>query len=339
MPGKSVAAISGYVFAVTNNPTTIYDVANDVLKKNPGAGLNQKQVIEQLLAQNPALQFFTDKVLDRKKVKEIRLNLAAGVGRETASTAPQPRPPKQDAPGGVSLGTSPPALVGSPVGGASGTAAPAPNMKLGRIDWSSPVIPPDKIAPFPPSQAALTTALKAYETANAKDQINNPFLTIVDYSMSSGQPRMWVVDMTKRKVFAQTWVAHGEGSSNPPGANNPKPPSTFSNHGGTHKSNLGVLTTGGTYTGEFGYSLKLKGREPGFNDNAAHRTIVMHPWGAVAPVIAKGDGCVGPTQGCLGLYPAISERIIDTIAGGSVILCYYPDAEYLRESRYVGAGR
>ena len=64
-------------------------------------------------------------------------------------------------------------------------------------------------------------------------------------------------------------VAHGRGS----GENFA---TRFSNGDGSHQTSLGLFRTADTYVGTNGYSLRLDGLEPGVNDRARERAIVMH---------------------------------------------------------------
>ena len=63
---------------------------------------------------------------------------------------------------------------------------------------------------------------------------------------------------------------------------------------GSHQTSLGLFRTADTYVGSNGYSLRLDGLEPGVNDRARERAIVMHG----APVRQRGEpahrGPAGP---------------------------------------------
>ena len=52
----------------------------------------------------------------------------------------------------------------------------------------------------------------------------------------------------------------------------------FSNTNDSHQSSLGLMRTGETYYGSYGYSLRLDGLEDGYNDAVRSRAIVIHPW-------------------------------------------------------------
>lgn len=169
----------------------------------------------------------------------------------------------------------------------------------------------------------LGLALKAEQKAKAMGIPRKPFLTVIDYSLPSTSRRLWVIDMSRRKVLHHVHVAHGSGT----GDNHAR---HFSDAHGSHKSSLGLFLTGSTYQGKHGTSLTLHGLEKGFNGNAASRAIVMHPAGYVKDV----GGRLGRSWGC----PAISyanASIIHTIKDGSLIFAYYPDNKWLSNSRFL----
>ena len=94
-------------------------------------------------------------------------------------------------------------------------------------------------------------------------------LAIIDYTLPSRTPRLWVVDLKNKKLLFEEHVAHGQGSGD-------DVPNAFSDREGSHQSSLGLYLTDETYEGGNGYSLKLHGLSKGFNESAMQRYIVMH---------------------------------------------------------------
>ena len=123
-------------------------------------------------------------------------------------------------------------------------------------------------------------------------------------------------------------VAHGEGSGTTVAV-------AFSNEIGSHQSSLGLFRTDEVYTGRFGYSLRLSGLEPGINDKARARAIVVHGSSDVSHAFAAEWGTIGLTWGCPAVPEEVARPIIDSIAGGSAIFAYYPDTQWLRQSHYL----
>jgi len=81
---------------------------------------------------------------------------------------------------------------------------------------------------------------------------------------------------------------------------------TFSNETGSLMTSLGAFVTGGTYSGRNGYSLRLRGMDPGVNNRAEARAIVLHGAPCVSEEVAHELGRLGRSSGC----PAVS-----TLAG------------------------
>ncbi len=187
------------------------------------------------------------------------------------------------------------------------------------------------LPPNGPSPAVAERAMQAAScAANAGNVARASTLTIIDYSRPSTEPRLWVLDLAKRRVLFTELVAHGRGSGE-------LMATRFSNVEGSHASSLGLFVTGETYQGQHGYSLRLHGLEPGVNDHAFDRAIVMHAAPYVDAAFAKGAGRLGLSWGCPALRPAISARVIDTIKAGSLVFAYYPDEDWLAQSQYLGS--
>ena len=184
-------------------------------------------------------------------------------------------------------------------------------------------------AGFPwPRREVLALASAAYRCAEREGRFDRPVLTVIDYSLPSTERRLWVIDMRRKRVLHHELVAHGEGSGG-------KMAVAFSNRMGSHQSSLGLFRTDEVYTGRFGYSLRLSGLEPAINDRARERAIVMHGSSDVSDSFAAQWGRIGLSWGCPAVPEDVAPRIIDSIAGGSAIFAYYPDPEWLRESRYL----
>jgi hypothetical protein len=175
----------------------------------------------------------------------------------------------------------------------------------------------------------LRTALEAHERALDRGLVKRPdILTVIDFSMPSTERRMWVLDLSDHSVLYHERVTHGKNS----GANRTE---SFSNVSMSLKSNIGLLTTAETYYGKNGYSLRLDGHEPGFNDLARERAIVIHGADYATEEFMNRMGRLGRSWGCPALDPEISREVIDTIKDGSVLFGWYPDRQWLDTSAFV----
>ena len=153
-------------------------------------------------------------------------------------------------------------------------------------------------------------------------------ITVIDYSLPSSEPRLFVFNLMTKKLLFRELVAHGKNS----GGNLA---SFFSNSSGSLASSLGLYVTADTYTGGNGYSLRLKGLEEGINDMAWDRAIVMHGAYYVSREAVKALGRLGRSWGCPAVRAEIADKIIDTVRGGSPIFAYYPDKKWLATSAFL----
>jgi hypothetical protein len=187
-----------------------------------------------------------------------------------------------------------------------------------------------KLADGPPRRA-LSLALSAASCAAQTLGVKRPsLLTIIDYSLPSTQSRLWVLDLANRRQLFRELVAHGRGSGDDRAVR-------FSNEPGSHESSLGLFLTGEAYSGSNGYSLRLDGLEPDFNDRARERAIVMHGAPYVSPAVARSMGRLGRSWGCPALRTGVARDVIDSIKGGSLVFVYYPDDRWERTSRFLGS--
>ena len=154
-------------------------------------------------------------------------------------------------------------------------------------------------------------------------------ITVIDYSKPSTEKRLWVFDLRTRAVLYEELVAHGMGTGD-------NMATSFSNVTDSHKSSLGLFVTEGTYVGKNGYSLRLDGLDQGFNDRARERAIVMHGAPYVSASFAQAQGRLGRSWGCPALREDVARQLIDKVKGGNLLFAYYPDAQWLKSSQYLG---
>jgi hypothetical protein len=177
--------------------------------------------------------------------------------------------------------------------------------------------------------AVLALALRARSCAI--DAATTTRLAIIDYSRPSTQQRLWVFDLREPRLLYSEYVAHGRNS----GENFA---TRFSNREGSLQSSLGLFRTAETYDGENGYSLRMDGLEPGINDRARERALVMHGAWYVDPLQALKQGRLGRSLGCPALRPQVAHALIDSIKQGQLLFAYYPDRDWLAHSRLLACG-
>jgi hypothetical protein len=190
------------------------------------------------------------------------------------------------------------------------------------------------LAPEAPP-AVIKDALTARACAIARGLVDPAaHLAVIDFGQPSTEPRLWVFDIVRGELLFAEHVAHGRGSGG-------QMADTFSNVEGSHQSSLGLFVTAESYTGANGYSLRLDGLEPGLNDRARERAIVVHGAAYVDPLQALRQGRLGRSFGCPAVRPAIARPLIDTLRDGQLLFAHHPDAGWRRKSRLLdcdGAG-
>lgn len=168
-----------------------------------------------------------------------------------------------------------------------------------------------------PNQKSFTQALEGYYQWKEKGLVQNDILTLIDFSLSSTEKRLWVIDLKNNIILFQSLVAHGRNSGN-------KFATQFSNRSESHQSSLGFYATGETYYGKHGYSLRLDGLEKGINNNARKRAIVIHGASYVSNEFINQHGRLGRSFGCPSLPNGDSKEIIDLIKNKSCLYIYFP---------------
>ena len=208
-----------------------------------------------------------------------------------------------------------PALRTAPVTGASDLRPPL----LAQLSAAAPMADP----------TVLDLALKARTCAIRRGVATaDSRLAVIDYSRPSTEQRLWVFDMRQPRLLFDEYVAHGKGS----GENFAQ---HFSNDDGSLQSSLGLFSTAETYEGDNGYSLRMDGLEPGVNDHARARLLVMHGAWYVDPLLALKEGRIGRSYGCPALRPQIAREVIDTLKQGQLLFAYFPDRDWLAHSRFL----
>ncbi|MFA4916990.1 MAG: murein L,D-transpeptidase catalytic domain family protein [Syntrophales bacterium] len=182
-----------------------------------------------------------------------------------------------------------------------------------------------------PSYKAFYKGILGYYSMLKEGKIQNKkYLTLIDFSLSSKVRRLWVIDLEIMRIIHNSLVAHGKSSGEEFAVK-------FSNTPESKMSSLGFYLTGSEYYGKYGLSLYLDGIEPGINDNARKRAIVMHS----APY-ATGDftfkfGRLGRSFGCPAVPPEKSTAIIEVIKDKSCLFIYYPSKSYFVKSKYLNS--
>lgn len=153
-------------------------------------------------------------------------------------------------------------------------------------------------------------------------------VSIVDMSQPSTNKRLYIIDLHKKQLLFNTYVAHGENSGD-------LIPSKFSNVNASFQTSLGFYKTLSTYMGKHGLSLQLKGLEKGVNDQVQNRNIVLHGADYASEDFIKKTGKLGRSQGCPAVSYADSKLIIPVVKGGTCLFVYAPNPDYIAGSAFL----
>ena len=161
------------------------------------------------------------------------------------------------------------------------------------------------------------------KVSNAKS-----IISIADMEQLSSVKRLWIVDLDKKELLLNTWVAHGQRSGGDKAT-------LFSNTNDSFQSSLGFYVTGEVYRGKHGRSLRLDGMDDGYNDNARERSIVVHGASYVGQGTINALGRLGRSQGCPAVAEELADQVINTIEGKTVLFINGNDQKYT--SRFLNA--
>jgi L,D-transpeptidase catalytic domain len=176
------------------------------------------------------------------------------------------------------------------------------------------------------SRTVFMMAVKGFSKLREKGLVGeDSVLTIIDFTKSSREKRLYVLDLKNEDIVYNTVVAHGKNSGQ-------EYAKSFSNKPRSNKSSLGFYITEGTYLGGNGYSLKLNGAEAGINDKAFARAIVMHGADYANEEVIGRKGFLGRSFGCPAVPQKLTKKIIDKIKDGNALFVYFPDPIYLKRS-------
>jgi hypothetical protein len=202
----------------------------------------------------------------------------------------------------------------------------------GAFELALNLVTPDDLAAHGMKPEVAEDALTAFSIAWDRGETRRLEYTIADFSIHSRLERQWVVGLATGELLFEVHVGHGERSIE---GDDLGVASVFSNVPQSHQSSLGLMKTAETYTGDYGYSMRLDGLEAGFNDNVRARDIVVHPWNGNHPDVIAERGWVVPSWGCPTLDRSISTAMIDTISGGALMFFWYPDPTWRMGSTYL----
>ena len=171
---------------------------------------------------------------------------------------------------------------------------------------------------LPPFEC-FSIALDGFYYLKEKGKIEKEILTLIDFSKSSNNKRLWVIDLNSKKILFQSLVAHGRNTGE-------EFATQFSNEAKSLKSSVGFYATGEIYNGKHGLSLKLDGLQKGLNDNARDRAVIVHGAEYVSEDFIKSNKRLGRSQGCPAVPKGLNLKLINLIKNKTCLFIYHPSA-------------
>jgi len=180
----------------------------------------------------------------------------------------------------------------------------------------------------------LDLAVDRVRCGVSRGELDGPrHLAVVDFDLPSTERRLWLFDLEQGELVLNTWVTHGSGTGEDLAL-------AFSNVRESHQSSPGLFRGAEIYTGKHGLSLRLDGLDPGVNDRARERAIVIHGADYARESHIERWGRLGRSQGCPAVAPELAPLLIERLAeGGAVFVWTSQDAfaERLRGACAEGA--
>ena len=138
-------------------------------------------------------------------------------------------------------------------------------------------------------------------------------LAIADMTQPSTAKRLYIIDLEKKELVLNTWVAHGQG-------NGELMATRFSNKEGSHQTSKGLYRVGKEIMSpKHGAALLLNGLDRGVNCQAMKREVIMHSADYVSEDFITQHGRLGRSWGCPAVSRADMPRVIDLLADGGYL--------------------
>ncbi len=142
---------------------------------------------------------------------------------------------------------------------------------------------------------------------------NKDYITVIDFSAPSNEPRKFIIDLHSGEVEALL-TAHGVGSD----PNHTGRAQRFSNVSGSRMTSLGFYLTAEPYYGKYGLSMRLDGLDAS-NSRARQRAIVVHGADYVNPAFTP----LGRSWGCPAVEMHLVESVVRRLQWGSLMYAWH----------------
>ena len=160
-----------------------------------------------------------------------------------------------------------------------------------------------------------STFRSAYASV-VRHHASSHILALADMTRPSTEKRLYIIDLASRKLLFRTWVAHGRNSGD-------LNCTSVSNTVGSLQTSKGLYRVEGKIISpKHGAALLLQGLDPGVNDKAMEREIIMHGAEYVSAAFIQQYGRLGRSYGCPAVPVELMPRFIDLLADGGLLYIY-----------------
>ncbi|MEM7647153.1 MAG: murein L,D-transpeptidase catalytic domain-containing protein [Pseudomonadota bacterium] len=142
---------------------------------------------------------------------------------------------------------------------------------------------------------------------------NRDYISVVNYSQVSNEPRFYVIDLLTGEVWAIR-TAHGKGGDR----NHDGFVESVGNVSGSKKSSKGFFQVSEIYSGKFGRSVRLDGLSD-TNSRVRARAIVIHG----SDYVKETDKKQSRSWGCFALAWSVKDELVTLLHGGSLLYADY----------------
>jgi hypothetical protein len=138
-------------------------------------------------------------------------------------------------------------------------------------------------------------------------------IAIADMTRPSNEQRLYIVDLESRRLLSSTWVAHGRNSGE-------LRCTAVSNREGSLQTSKGLYRVGTEIVSpKHGQALLLHGLDPGVNDKALEREIIIHGADYVSADFIREHGRLGRSFGCPAVPRGMMPQLVQWLANDGLL--------------------
>jgi len=146
--------------------------------------------------------------------------------------------------------------------------------------------------------------------------VHGGVIAIVDMTQPSTAKRLYLIDLTAKRLLLRTYVAHGQNTGD-------LTATRFSNDPDSHQSSLGLYRVGKTIRSpKHGAALLLDGLDRSVNGLARVRELIIHGADYVSEAFIATHGRLGRSWGCPAVPRDAMPQVIRSLADGGLLYVF-----------------